>query len=240
MLIDFYQRKNTPEIIDGNEYTVHEYLQWLKQLSVVNHLTQSCRFTVQNIEQLLKTTKTTQAITLLDLGCGGGDTIIEILRWNHKKKYPLRVMGLDNNPHCLDFLNKRLKQENLTAELILGDGLEFIKTHQVDIVINSLFTHHLNDTQIVALLAFMSNHVNLGFVINDLHRHWLPYLMVWAGSRLAGGNRLLKYDGPISVTRGFKKQEWLDYCTKANIPLKKIAISWHWSFRYSILYNNVV
>lgn len=239
-MTNFSKRIDVPEIIDGTDYSETEYAEWLEQLHWVNFITRGYHLSIKTLKRLLHDVSRNQEISILDLGCGGGNTLIEILKWNRQNKYRMHVIGVDNNACGLKIAAKKLQQEKLTAELILDDGLEYIKKQNVDIIFNSLFTHHLNDSQITTLLHNLACKTKIGFGINDLHRHWVPYFIMWAGTKLTKANRLLKYDGPISIARAFKKNEWQNYFLQAGIPLNKVEISWHWSFRYNIVYKNFI
>jgi hypothetical protein len=44
-------------------------------------------------------------------------------------------------------------------------------------------------------------------IVLDIRRHWLAYWGFVAWSRLLTRNRLIRYDGPLSVLRGFTRDE---------------------------------
>ena len=46
-------------------------------------------------------------------------------------------------------------------------------------------------------------------VVLDIRRHWLAYWGFVAWSRAFTRNRLVRYDGPLSVLRGFTDEELL-------------------------------
>ena len=45
-------------------------------------------------------------------------------------------------------------------------------------------------------------------MVLDIRRHWLAYYGFTAWSRVFTRNRLVRYDGPLSVLRGFTAAEW--------------------------------
>ena len=51
--------------------------------------------------------------------------------------------------------------------------------------------------------------------------------------RLFSKSYLVKNDAPLSVLRGFKKNEWKNIFEKAGI--KNYSIKWKWAFRYLIV-----
>jgi hypothetical protein len=97
----------------------------------------------------------------------------------------------------------------------------------------AMFCHHLKDDELLRLFIYFRQHVKLGFIINDLHRHWLAYYSAWLFTRLLNGTKLAKNDGPVSVLRGFKSGEHTCLLTKANI--RNYSIQKEWAFRYLII-----
>ena len=78
--------------------------------------------------------------------------------------------------------------------------------------------------------------ITKGFFINDLHRHWLAYYSIQNITRIFSRSYLVKNDAPLSVARGFKKDEWKELMKNAGI--QNYSISWRWAFRYLIVYSN--
>jgi hypothetical protein len=116
-----------------------------------------------------------------------------------------------------------------------ADIFDFAPSRQFNFAISSLFTHHLNDEQIVNFLQWMERHTNQGWLINDLHRHPAAYFLIKYASRLLGFHYMVQHDGPISVARSFSKKDWVRYLISANIPLNETEIQWFFPFRYSIV-----
>jgi hypothetical protein len=96
----------------------------------------------------------------------------------------------------------------------------------------SLFCHHLKDRELVELFEYMKA-APIGFVINDLHRHWLAYYSIKFLTRILNGSVLVKNDAPISVLRGFKKVELVRLLEEAGV--KNFEIKWKWAFRFMVL-----
>ena len=78
----------------------------------------------------------------------------------------------------------------------------------------------------------MDANSNIGFFINDLHRHPLAYHFIKLATQLFSKSYLVKNDAPLSVLRGFKKQEWENILRKSD--LSDYTIKWQWAFRYLI------
>jgi hypothetical protein len=74
-----------------------------------------------------------------------------------------------------------------------------------------------------------------GFFINDLHRHFLAYYSIQILTRLFSKSYLVKNDAPLSVARGFTKNEWQKLLKE--VGMQEARISWRWAFRHLIVYQ---
>jgi hypothetical protein len=74
----------------------------------------------------------------------------------------------------------------------------------------------------------------VGWFVNDLHRHWLPYHVVRLGVRLAGCGRYVVHDAPVSIARSFTRAEWLGHLREAGIDPAGVEVRWCLPFRYGV------
>ncbi|HET7898985.1 MAG TPA: SAM-dependent methyltransferase, partial [Flavisolibacter sp.] len=65
-----------------------------------------------------------------------------------------------------------------------------------------------------------------------LHRYPLAYYSIKILTRLFSRSYLVKNDAPLSVQRGFKKQDWQTLFSKAAIS--SYSCKWRWAFRWLI------
>ena len=77
-----------------------------------------------------------------------------------------------------------------------------------DIVTGSQFIHHFQGERLVEMVMHMLRASIYGVVINDIHRHPVPYTAVWLTTRIISRNRYIRHDGPLSVAKGFKGKDW--------------------------------
>jgi len=87
------------------------------------------------------------------------------------------------------------------------------------------------DDQIVTLLGWLEAHAARGWLIADLHRHFLAYYGFPVLARLAGWHRIVRQDGRISIARSFRRAEWQALLDRAGIAAR---IKWRFPFRYCI------
>ena len=77
-----------------------------------------------------------------------------------------------------------------------------------DVVTGTQFVHHFGANELSTVVESMLKASRTGVVINDIHRHWLPWTAVWLTSRIVSSNRYIVNDGPLSVAKGFRSEDW--------------------------------
>lgn len=167
-----------------------------------------------------------------DWGCGGGDTLMAIRRWSDKKEFSLRLTGVDAAPAAIryaEFNTGYCDIDYIEAD-VLGDDLQ---AGQFDVVCSGLFSHHFTDEQWVQLIKKMNNCGRRGFILTDLHRHWVLYYAVWLITHTITRNKMVRIDGPLSVKRAFKKRE-LEALLK-NAQIDNYKLTWVWPFRWLLV-----
>ena len=144
----------------------------LKQLARINRLTFAYPPTLRWLKKHLK--PHTATVTILDIGSGGGDMLRVIEKWTERRGISVELIGVDLNPwskrsaEALAFPGSNIKHET-------SDIFAFDQSRRADYIISSLFTHHLSDEALVRFLSWMENHATKGWLVNDLHRHPVPY-----------------------------------------------------------------
>src|SRR3546814_10099828 len=104
----------------------------------------------------------------------------------------------------------------------------------VDIILCSLFTHHLADDELIRFLRWMTKQARVGWFVNDLHRHALPYHFIRSVMHLVPANRMVRHDAPVSVARAFTRQDWQRLIAEANLDPARISVKWFFPFRYGV------
>ena len=107
------------------------------------------------------------------------------------------------------------------------------KNFNCDILHASLFLHHFSHDELVVLFKIFRHQVRQGMIISDLHRHWLAYYSIKFLTRWFSKSTMVQNDGPLSVMRGFRRQEWIQIFEDSHITNYKIR--WKWAFRWQII-----
>lgn len=172
-------------------------------------------------------------IKLLDLGTGGGDALRYLAKKNMHSETEISFLGWDANQATLAYATKMSKAyRNITFQKV--NILDPHTTYkEVDVVTCALFLHHFSDEEIIQLIGRLKNDGVQYLIINDLQRHWLPYVLFGLVSTVLRFSKMARHDGLLSVKKGFKKQELQDLLKKSQVELRYIG--WKWAFRYLIV-----
>lgn len=226
--MDFHQRSTQSELMDSTVASFEEFHDCLGELETINRWTFAYPPTLNWLRRIEK--KAHGPITILDIGSGGGDMLRRIYR---RFGPAMALTGVDINPW-----SKQAAELQTSPDALIHyetcDIFSFDSARRAQVIISALFTHHLSDEQLVAFLRWMEQHATLGWFINDLHRHPLPYYFIRWATRLLSNNRLIRHDAAVSVARAFTRADWERLLGQAGIPPEQVRIRWMLPFRYCV------
>ena len=232
-MVNLTQRSSLKELLDSDDIPFDDIKQNMKELNTINTLLGGHAITVAGVKEILKRLQGDKAITICEIGCGGGDNLRAIQSWCSKNKIPVQFIGIDIKKECIEFAKSQCAYfdviwiQNDFAAASFG-------TVKPDIIFSSLFCHHFSNNNLVNMLSWMKVNCSKGFFINDLHRHPLAYYLIRWLTKLFSSSYLVKNDAPLSVARSFTRKEWQKLFDLTGI--KNYTIQWKWAFRYLIIY----
>lgn len=204
--------------------------QTLRELEIINRLLGGNHVTISGLDKLAASK---DALTIIDLGCGGGDMLIRIAKWAQAKNIEARIIGIDANPNIVEYARKNTADyPNIEYKAMDIFSSEF-NALDCDVFTATLFMHHLTDEEFVATLKKMKHQARLGIVINDIHRHWFAYYSIKTLTRLFSKSEMVRNDAAVSVKRAFSKGELANMLFAATIP--DFDIDWKWAFRWQLV-----
>ena len=171
-------------------------------------------------------------IAILDIATGGADIPRAICGWARARNLAVTVEALDWNDQVLaaaaEWSANYPEIRFCRAEVPPLDYPD----KSFDLVVSSLFFHHLSEAQGIRLLREMARIARRGLVVNDLLRSRPARFLTAITTRLLSANRLTRHDGPVSVLRGFRPKELLRMATEAG--LTDVTLSFHPWFRIAL------
>ena len=220
----FAQRAQLTELID-EPCSYEEFRACLADLESVNRTVLAYRPTLRWLQQFEKSTAET--LNILDVGFGAGDMLRRIEQWIQHTYLTVQLTGIDLNPHCVRAAREFAPPAS-RIRWVGSDVFSYALFAPTDIVISSLFTHHLSDADIVRFLRWMERTAQRGWFINDLERSSRSFKLFKLLARYMGWHKFVQHDGPVSIMRSFTADDWRRYLKEAgmdNLPIE-IASAW--------------
>lgn len=232
--LDFGRRATTPELMDTEEVSFEEFRACLADLATVNRWTLAYRPTLAFLDRVIaRGWPQNVPLRVLDIGSGYGDMLRHIAAWGKARGVTLELVGVDMNPWS-ERAAREATPTSLGIEWVTADAFAYAPDERVDVIVSSLFTHHLDDEALVRFLSFMHERAAVGWFVNDLHRHPIPYAFFTRWSRLARFHRFVQHDGPVSITRAFSADDWLRFLSLAGVQPAEAEVRWHIPFRLTV------
>jgi 2-polyprenyl-3-methyl-5-hydroxy-6-metoxy-1,4-benzoquinol methylase len=228
-MVNLTQRIDEAEIMDDFELPASELDPLLKGLGNLNAWFGGHSMLIGALKQF----PVKPGNHISDWGCGGGDALKAIARWAQLNHLPLTFTGVDAAPAAIKFAQTETAAYPNVSYLQSDVMSPELQSQQFDIIISSLFTHHFGDDEWVTLVKNMYQSARRGIIITDLHRHWLLYYSIKFLAKYIIRNKMMQYDGPLSVKRSFKKHELQTLLAKAGIT--NYRLQWKWAFRWQLI-----
>jgi SAM-dependent methyltransferase len=218
---DFSQRAHLAERIDA-PCSRAELRACLRDLAKVNRWLLGYRPLLVWLEALgLDGVK--RPVRILDVGCGYGDGLRRIERWAGARGIAVELKGIDLNADSVAIAGEA-SGPDCRIEWAQADVFAYTPEKPLDLVMSSLFTHHLNDADLVRFVQWMEGKAERGWCINDLSRAAIPYHLFRIFSKGMGLHPFVQHDGPVSIRRAFVVKDWQRLCAAAGLHAQDVTI----------------
>ena len=209
------------ELLDDGHGSEEEIIECYHELGLVNRWLGGFRAT---FEPLDRWTGRAGPATILDVAGGDGDYAEQFLDWAGSRGTRSRVYMLDYHPITVRLARDR-RLDGLLS--IRGDALTLpFQDRSFDLVHSAAFFHHLSTARACDLLAEMCRVSRRLVIVNDLVRSRLAQASIWALTRGFSRNRLIRHDGPLSVSKSFVPRE-LEAIARAMEQRGHCDLRWH-------------
>lgn len=225
------QRSYQQELLDNDDIPFEDIRQNMKELNFINTWLGGHNITISGLKKIWQQAGRPSTLHICEIGCGGGDNLQAIEKWCIGSNIQVRFTGIDKKEECISFAKQRIT--GTVYQWIIADYKKVdFEDGAPDIIFSSLFCHHFPEAELEQMMQWMRTNSRVGFFINDLHRHVLAYYSIKWLTRLFSKSYLVKNDAPLSVWRGFKRQDWKLIMQRAGI--QQYSVQWKWAFRWLI------
>ncbi|WP_338356014.1 methyltransferase domain-containing protein [Yeosuana marina] len=234
LLINTKKRTDAIEIMDDFSINGDILHRTLDTLADINKWLGGNMVTMNGLKKVIKNHPQKEPLTIIDLGCGGGDILRKVANYGKKEGYIFKLIGIDANKDAMVYarqLSKNYPEISFIDCDIFSDEFESLK---YDLVLTTLFLHHFKEKQIINILSTTKKKAKLGIVVNDLHRNPLAYYLFKLVC-LTIKNKMIIDDGLTSILRGFKRKELESLSKELQVTPQ---IKWKWAFRYQWIIQN--
>ena len=205
-------RSLAEEQMDAEDLSPETYAAVIGDLAKVNRLTMAARPTLSFVKRATKG----RSFRLLDVGFGHGDMLRSIARWGERRRVDCELVGVDLNPRS-EPAARAATPTDMQIRYVTGDYAD-LAGEPWDLIVSSLVAHHMSHDQLTAFLRFMDGHARMGWLVNDLHRHWLPYAGFPPLATVMRWHSMVKADGTLSIARSYRPAEWPPILDEAGVP----------------------
>ncbi len=171
--------------------------------------------------------------SLLDIGGGGGDVPAALMGLADRHGWKLHVSILDQSPIALQMAQQRCGPAATVYQADATSDDRWPPPH--DVVVSSLFFHHLPQPQAAEVLQRMKQKTVRLLLVDDLRRCWSGYLAAWIGCRVLSRSKIVHNDGPISVRNGWSETQLRDLCRQAGLTGAMVRRRFPW--RISLIWR---
>lgn len=224
------ERSERPELMDDLNQGGEELREAHRHLRRLNRLFGAAGPALYGVRMLWEEAGRPSVWTLLDVGAGLGDVNRALLSWARRQGIDLTITLVDRTEEACSEA-KRLYREEPRVQVVQAD-LYALEGPQADVVTASQVAHHYSDGELEELLRKLLGIARCGVVLSDIHRNVVPWLAVFAATRVISRNRYIRHDGPLSVAKGFRATDW--HRLRSRLGAVTLRYSWRPLYRYAV------
>jgi len=219
------ERRLQPEIIDEPDIDARRMRGALRGLERINWWSGSARILWGPIYQLARECPS-RPLRILDIATGAGDVPIRLWRKARRAGVALEIAGCDRSAHAVAYARTRAEKHGAPIRFFTWDALQGGFPGAPDVVMSSLFLHHLEETQAVSLLRSMAAAARRMVLVNDLERTRAGFVLAYLGTRVLSASPVVHTDGPRSVEGAFTFAEARDLARRAGLAGASVGRRW--------------
>jgi 2-polyprenyl-3-methyl-5-hydroxy-6-metoxy-1,4-benzoquinol methylase len=226
------QRERVPELMDQPGLDASEHRRALDGLGRINRASRTAMALWPAIRAVAA--RLGRPVRVLDLACGGGQVALDLAAYARAEGVALEICGCDTSPLAVGYAQDAALRAGASTVAFRGlDVLHENLPDGYDVVVATLFLHHLSDEEAAALLLRMSQSARHLVLVSDLRRTLSGFVLAWVGCRLLSRSPVVHVDGPRSVRAAFRTSEVRQLAARAGLAGAKLEECWPQRFLLS-------
>jgi SAM-dependent methyltransferase len=215
-----------PEMMDQPDLDLRRHIHALDALGRANAVSRTAAAIWPSIRAVSQEA-TEHPLRVLDIACGSGHVLLSLARRAVRERVDVEWVGWDMSPVAIEYARTLASRRG-------GEGVRFAPADAlrapipagIDVVVCTLFLHHLPDADAVALLGRLAGAARHAVVVSDLRRTRLGTAFTWVGCRVLSRSEVFRVDGMRSVAAAFTTDEARDLAAAAGLTGARVREIW--------------
>lgn len=203
---DLRQRVFAEELMDRPDCDLAMLKKTVEQFGLLNSLFSSSRGLIRKHLLARMRREPAREWTLLDVGAGGCDIDIWLVKQARKLGLNLKITALDYDRRIIPWAREATR-DYPEITVIEGSAFNLEEYGEFDFAFSNHVLHHLTWVEIALVMTKLRAQVREAFLLNDLVRSNWAYLGYTIFTGLFVRGSLAFYDGRLSIQRGFRPAE---------------------------------
>jgi 2-polyprenyl-3-methyl-5-hydroxy-6-metoxy-1,4-benzoquinol methylase len=228
-VVSLNERDRQPELMDqpGLDDAVHRRA--LAGLRTVNMFSRTASALWQGLADAGLLGK--GPVRVLDIAAGGGDNVLRLAARARQSGVNLKSHGCDISATAVAHAQAVARKAGFAdVQYFQLNALCDPLPEDYDVLMCTLFLHHLAEGDAVELLRRMAAAARRAVLVDDIVRSRFGYVLAWAGGRLLTRSPIIHVDGPLSVRSAFSLAEAHGLVDRAG--LQGAQFRRHWPERF--------
>lgn len=222
-------RRVEPELMDDPQLDATLHVGGLRGLSRINFYSNSAAIPYQALRDFARASNK-RSFSLLDVATGAADTPVRLVQRLKRTGIDVALSGCDISPRAVSLATDNAQRAGVSAQFFPLDILRTPLPAQYDVVMSSLFMHHLSDDESVTLLQHMAAAARELVLINDMRRCRSGLAAAHVFGRLLTRSPIVHVDAVRSAWAAYTVAEVQSLAERAGLRGATVVPRWPWRF----------
>jgi 2-polyprenyl-3-methyl-5-hydroxy-6-metoxy-1,4-benzoquinol methylase len=215
-----------PELMDQPDLDVRRHVEALDALGRANAVSLTASAIWPAIRAAARSSPR-RPTHVLDVACGGGHVLCRLARKARHEGIAVDWLGWDRSPVAIEYARTLARRTNVQgARFEQADVMHDPMPAGVDVVICTLFLHHLREREALALLQSMQAAARRLVVVSDLRRGPLGRAFTWVACHTLSTSTVFRTDGMRSIAAAFTTAEARALADRAGLAGAQVRQVW--------------
>lgn len=225
------KQRRVPELMDGPDISPASHHRALAGLQTINYWSNSVGIVWRQIEPLFPLDR---PLRILDVATGAGDVPIGLWHRAKSNNVPVEIEACDKSVIAVSHARDNAAKHSAAIRFFQCDVLTDDLGKSYDVIVSSLFMHHLDSGQAVGFLKKLAANTQRRLIINDLRRSAFGWVMALSAGTILR-SRVVRVDGIRSVRAAYTMREAADIAVQAG--LDTVLVEPQYPFRFVMMWS---